>query len=75
MCPFIPLLLQALWNQRIPGFFILSPGFSVLLVGLVFGLPQDLQIMTGGMLVLTVGLFSILLGSEYRALRDQAQRH
>lgn len=67
--------MQALWNQRLAGLLILSPALGVVLVELIFGLPRDLQLMAAGMLILTVGLFSILLGGEYRALRDRRSGH
>jgi hypothetical protein len=67
-------LLQALWNQRLPGLFITGPAISVLLVDLVFGLPHNLQTMAIVMFVFTLALFSILLGGEYRALRHKPNR-
>ncbi|MEE3502448.1 hypothetical protein [Acidiphilium acidophilum] len=70
----MPLLLRALWNQRIAALFIVGPGVSVSLVALIFGLAHDLQLMAVGMFVLTVGLFSILLSGEYRNLRHHQPR-
>lgn len=67
----MPRLMQALWNQRLAGLFILSPALGVVLVELIFGLSQDLQLMAAGMLILSIALFGILLGGEYRALRDR----
>jgi hypothetical protein len=70
----MPLLLRALWNQRIAALFIVGPGVSVILVALIFGLAHDLQLMAVGVFVLTVGLFSILLSGEYRILRHHQPR-
>lgn len=66
-----PLLPQALWNLRFAGLFILIPGMSVIFVGLIFGLSHGLQLMASAMFILAVGLFSILVGAEYRSLRDK----
>lgn len=64
------LLVQALWNQRLAGLFFLGPPISVTLVGIIFHLPDNLELIALGMFLLTMTLFGILVRGECRNLRS-----
>lgn len=65
-------LVQALWNMRWPAVFICGPLLGVIMIELLFGLPQHLWLPAAGFFIFSLVLFSILVRGELRRIRHTA---
>lgn len=64
---------RALWNVRWPALFIGAPLLGLVMIELIFGLPQLLLLPAAAFLVLNLVLFAVLLRSEFKRIRRAAQ--
>jgi hypothetical protein len=64
--------LRALWNMRLPSLLLLGPALGVLLVDMIFGLPFELRMAAGMMMVVSILLFGVLFNAERRQI---SRRH
>ena len=60
--------LQALWNLRALGLFLLGPTVGVALGAEVFGMPASLIRIAAAMSLFSLGLFAVLVHGERRRL-------
>lgn len=64
-------VLQAAWNLRLFGLFMIGPIIGVALVSLIFDMSLGLRIAAAGMFGFTLLLYSVLLRAELRRLRQR----
>lgn len=64
--------LRALWNMRVPSLLLLGPALGLLLVDMIFGLPFEVRVAAGIMMMVSLVLFGILFNGERRAI---SRRH
>ncbi|APZ42490.1 hypothetical protein [Acidihalobacter ferrooxydans] len=68
------LALQAAWNLRLFGLFLVGPIFGVTLVTIIFDMSMGLRIAAAGMIVFILFLYGLLLRAEIKCLRA-SQEH
>jgi len=62
--------LQALWRLRAMALFLIGPAFGVVLVHLIFGLPQILWWSAGAMSLFMLSIFLILVLKERAIIKE-----
>ena len=60
--------LQALWNLRAFGLFLLGPAVGLALGAEIFGMPASLIPIAAAMSLFSLGLFAVLVRGERRRL-------
>lgn len=66
-------LKHALWNLRWLSLFAVGPAVGTVLVAVIFGMTATLAVLAAGVFLLMLALFAVLLGSEYRRIRQATQ--
>lgn len=67
-------LIQALWNLRWMGLFMIGPALGIILVDIIFGLPAMLWWSAGGMSLFMLGLYMSLVLKERRLILLRQRR-
>ena len=62
------LALQALWNLRALGLFLIGPVIGVWLGAAIFGMPRNLQISACVVFIFSLGMYAVLVRSECHRL-------
>lgn len=60
--------LQALWNLRVLGLFLVGPVLGVVLVDVIFGLPRDVRLAATAMFLVSLSMLGLLVRTEWRRL-------
>lgn len=71
--PDSPPIARAIWNARWPAVFIGAPLLGLLMIELIFGLPQQLLLPAAAVLVVNLVLFAVLVRGEFKRIRRAAQ--
>ena len=60
--------LQALWNMRVLGLFLVAPVLGVVLADAIFGLPGNIRLAATVMFLVSLSMLGLLVQAEYRRL-------
>ena len=60
--------LQALWNMRVLGLFLVAPVLGVILADAIFGLPGNIRLAAAVMFLVSLSMLGLLVRTEYRRL-------